>query len=158
MLDHLSSPLRTDVSQHHNVQTMPPASIPPPSVIHGMPPPPLPNQVLPNMVTVIPGLPPFNTNQLTHLPPPPPLVSTHLPPPLLSPGAIPPPPLPQSSALVTQEQVYIMCAVIYLYTMCIWLIVHLCVNRPTQKVYRRVFMQHFISTVYHEQLQYLDKY
>ncbi|KAL4223713.1 stem cell population maintenance [Mactra antiquata] len=104
--DHLSSPSsKQDLSQHPNIQGMPPASIPPPSVIHGMPPPPLPNQVLPNMVTVIPGLPPFNSNQLTHLPPPPPLVSTHLPPPLLSPGAMPPPPLPQNTALVSQEQV-----------------------------------------------------
>lgn len=81
----------------------PPTSIPPPAVIHAVPPPPLPNQVLSNMV-VIPGLPPFNTNHLTHLPPPPSLVSTHLPPPLLSPGTLPPPPHPQATSLVTQEQ------------------------------------------------------
>lgn len=93
------------IHQGTSIQSAPTASIPPPAVIHAVPPPPLPNQVLPNMVAVLPGLPPFNTNQLTHLPPPPPLVSTHLPPPLLSPGALPPPPHPQSTALVTQEQV-----------------------------------------------------
>lgn len=94
------------IHQGTPIQSAPTASIPPPAVIHAVPPPPLPNQVLPNMVAVLPGLPPFNTNQLTHLPPPPPLVSTHLPPPLLSPGALPPPPHPQSTALVTQEQVW----------------------------------------------------
>jgi hypothetical protein len=102
--DQQVSPLRLDHSLQHNSSATS-VSIPPPAVIHAVPPPPLPNQVLPNMVAVLPGLPPFNTNQLTHLPPPPPLVSTHLPPPLLSPGALPPPPHPQSTALVTQEQV-----------------------------------------------------
>ncbi|XP_053375043.1 eukaryotic translation initiation factor 4E transporter-like [Mercenaria mercenaria] len=102
--DQQVSPLRLDHPVQH-CTSAPPTSIPPPAMIHAVPPPPLPNQVLPNMVAVLPGLPPFNTNQLTHLPPPPPLVSTHLPPPLLSPGALPPPPHPQSTALVTQEQI-----------------------------------------------------
>lgn len=61
------------IHQGTPIQSAPTASIPPPAVIHAVPPPPLPNQVLPNMVAVLPGLPPFNTNQLTHLPLPRPL-------------------------------------------------------------------------------------
>ena len=67
----------------------------PPPMIQGIPPPPLPNQVLPNMISIsgtpamLAGLPSFNTasQPMAHIPPPPlPIVSTHLPPPsLLSP-------------------------------------------------------------------------
>lgn len=74
-------PVRTDV---------------PPPMIQGIPPPPVPNQVLPNLISisgtpaVLAGLPSFSaiSQTMSHLPPPPPLpiVSTHLPPPsLLSP-------------------------------------------------------------------------
>ncbi|XP_052245299.1 eukaryotic translation initiation factor 4E transporter-like isoform X2 [Dreissena polymorpha] len=102
----------------------PHTSIPPPTMLHTVPPPPLPNhnQVLPNLVSVLPPgasavipgiLPPFNSNHMTHMPPPLPLVSTHLPPPLLSPGTagLPTFPLPhggghQSLTLSsTQDQI-----------------------------------------------------
>ncbi|WAR03166.1 4ET-like protein [Mya arenaria] len=100
-------------SMPSSLSAAPPTSIPPPSMIHAVPPPPLPNKVLPNLVsvlppgaTVIPGiLPPFNSNHLTHLPPPPPLVSTHLPPPLLSPGVAALAPLPPPLTQSTHDQI-----------------------------------------------------
>ena len=126
--DQQVSPLRLDHSLQHN-SSAPSVSIPPPAVIHAVPPPPLPNQVLPNMVAVLPGLPPFNTNQSTTLPPPPPINTKILPPPLLSPGALPPPPHPQSTALVTQEQVRT--CVVFVWTpviICVWVSLYPCYN------------------------------